>query len=267
MQEPNSAWLVTFWGYVLFLLILERIAPAFASTKTEQMGRCRIGCNFSLGILNGVIVASLPSFNATAAALFAEQRNIGLLNAFSVPLIISIPAVIFVRTFAQYLFHVLEHKVCFFWEFHKLHHSDDNLDVSSGVRFHPFEVLLGSVFAVPFVILFGLPYDILLVFEFTIVFGSIFTHSNIRVPELVEQYATMIFVTPRLHRFHHSLDAEESNYNFGDIVIFWDRIFATFHDSREKRARPDKFGVVYVGNNAADILRQLVEPVDKILRF
>jgi sterol desaturase/sphingolipid hydroxylase (fatty acid hydroxylase superfamily) len=129
---------------------------------------------------------------------------------------------------AIYLQHVLFHAVPTLWRLHRMHHADLEIDVSTGLRFHPIEILLSMVVKLALVIALGAPALSVLIFEVLLNATSMFNHSNIYIPESVDCIIRWFIVTPDMHRVHHSIQARETNSNFGFNLPWWDRLFGTY---------------------------------------
>ncbi len=130
--------------------------------------------------------------------------------------------------------HIIFHKIPFLWRLHLVHHADLDLDASSGVRFHPLEMLLSMALKVAAVIALGAPGVAVFIFEVLLNATSVFNHGNVRMPRRLEAVLRWIVVTPDMHRVHHSAERQETDSNFGFNLPLWDRIFGTY------RAEPEK---------------------------
>jgi len=231
---------------VATLCFIEALWPAFDNNPDRKR---RWSINFGLGILDLLIVSSVPAMTVLSA-VWAQQRGIGLLNLVACPAWLAIFVVLLVRSFAQYAFHRCVHAVPLLWRVHRVHHCDVHLDASSAFRFHPFEAIATVVFAIPFVVVFGLPPVILAAYETVQLVMSLLTHANVRLPERAERAARLVLMTPALHRFHHSAEQGECDRNYGDVFSLWDRLFGTFLPVDAGVRGPAKFGLDEV--NAAD---------------
>ena len=228
-----SAWILTngdnlqvvlFFSLLLGLTVAERMAPR----RSGSMDRAtRWPTNFLLTILNLVVMSALP-VSFISAALWAEANGWGLLNQFRLPLAALVAATLAVRGFVSFSTHYLMHVVPLLWRVHRVHHLDTELDVSTTVRFHPLEFLIQTFPGVLIVVTFGLTPWVLMVYELLDVAVTLWTHSNLCLPEAVDRIARYVLVTPDLHRVHHSAWKEESNTNFGAVFSVWDLIFGTF---------------------------------------
>jgi len=141
----------------------------------------------------------------------------------------------------NYWWHRLVHKVSFLWRFHSIHHTDKLLNVSSALRFHFLEVLMGHLFKFPFLFLLGIPVEALLLYDVIFNTNVYFHHSNIRIYKSLDIFLSKIIVTPYIHRIHHSLKWKETNSNFSSFLIIWDKIFGTFFPQGE--ISTSKYGI------------------------
>lgn len=132
-----------------------------------------------------------------------------------------------VLDFWQYLFHRLMHRWAWLWRIHRVHHSDRDYDLTTGLRFHPLEGVLTIFWRLAPVVLLGMPREALLVNAMLVLWVDFFTHANVRLPSRLERALRTILITPALHRIHHSLDTTDDRRNFGTIFSFWDRFFET----------------------------------------
>lgn len=130
-----------------------------------------------------------------------------------------------------YLQHIMFHAVPLFWRLHMVHHADPDLDVSSGLRFHPLEIVLSLLIKALAALVIGVHPVGYFIFEVLLNLGSLFNHSNINIRGSLDQIIRMFIVTPDMHRIHHSVVEGETNSNFGFTVSFWDRLFGTYKES------------------------------------
>ncbi len=126
--------------------------------------------------------------------------------------------------------HVLLHALPVFWRLHRVHHIDLDVDVTTGLRFHPVEICLSMLYKAALVLLLGAPPAAVIAFEVILNATSLFNHSNIRLPAALDRLLRQVLITPDLHRIHHSVLEAETNSNFGFSVPFWDRLCGTFRD-------------------------------------
>ncbi len=223
MENGEAAQFAVFFGLLPLLAALEAWRPR----RTPQSRRNRWPANFCLTAINAVVL-SLQPVSLVAVAYWAAERRLGLLNLVSLPLPVLLAANFLFRALLSYVTHCLMHKVPAFWRLHRVHHLDTELDVSSTVRFHPFEFLVSTLPAVPFVVAFGLSPWALLAYEILDAGANVFTHANIGRPAWLERRLRYLIVTPDLHRVHHSSWQPETDSNFGAVFPVWDLLFGTF---------------------------------------
>lgn len=130
--------------------------------------------------------------------------------------------------FFIYLQHVLSHRLDWFWALHKVHHADHFLDTSSGLRFHPLEIVVSYLYKMLVVIIIGVPKEVFVLYEIMLSAMALFNHSNIKIPHALDKYLRLILVTPSFHYVHHSTENDEMNSHYGNTLSIWDRIFRTY---------------------------------------
>ncbi len=195
--------------------------------------RARWPANLSLVALNTLLVRVFFPLGAAGIALWAGRRGIGLFNLIDAPTWLAVAVSLLVLDVAIYAQHVAFHRVPLLWRLHRVHHADLDLDVTTGVRFHPGEILLSMLIKAALVIALGPPVLAIIVFEIALNATSMFNHANVGIPDRIERALRRILVTPDMHRIHHSIRRDETDSNFGFNVSWWDRIFRTYR--REPR--------------------------------
>ncbi len=184
--------------------------------------------NLSVVVLNTLLIRLLFAAGAVGVASLAAERNLGLLNAFSWPMWFEMVLAVAVLDFVLYLQHVMFHAIPVFWRFHMMHHADLDCDVSTGVRFHPVEVMLSTFIKLAAVVLVGPTPAAVITFEVLLNATSMFNHGNVRLPAAMDRALRWLVVTPDMHRVHHSVDPLETNRNFGFNLSWWDRLLGTY---------------------------------------
>ena len=217
--------LAAFCGVFVVLAVWEFILPR----RKQAIGRgWRWPNNLGVVVVDTILVRIIFPTTAVGLAFVAESHGFGLFNTFVVPVWFSVVASVVVLDFAIYLQHVLFHAVPGLWRLHRMHHTDLEFDVSTGLRFHPIEILLSMLVKFSVVAALGAPPLAVLVFEILLNATSIFNHANIRIPRGVDRVLRCFVVTPDMHRVHHSILARETNSNFGFNLPWWDRLFGTY---------------------------------------
>jgi len=184
----------------------------------------------NLGVLavDALLVRVLLPITAVGLALVAEAHGFGLFNIIALPSWASIVLSVILLDLAIYLQHVLFHAVPALWRLHRMHHADLEFDVTTGLRFHPIEILLSTGIKLAVVATFGTPAAAVLIFEVLLNATSMFNHSNIRVAPEIDRVLRWFVVTPDMHRVHHSILRRETNSNFGFNLPWWDRLLGTY---------------------------------------
>lgn len=202
---------------------------AFAPRRAQAVGRAsRWPSNLGVVIIDTVTLRILFPTAAVGIALVAQARGWGVLNAVSLAGWAEVLIAIVLLDFVIYAQHVLFHRVPVFWRLHRMHHSDLELDVTTGIRFHPIEILLSMVIKLAAVAALGAPAAAVLLFEVLLNATSMFNHANVRLPRGADRVLRLVLVTPDMHRVHHSIEPAETHSNFGFNLPLWDRLFGTY---------------------------------------
>lgn len=184
--------------------------------------------NLALVVVDTIILRLTFPILAVGLAQMTEARGWGLFNALDVPLWLAVPLSILLLDLAIYLQHVLFHAVPGLWRLHRMHHADLEFDVTTGLRFHPVEIVLSMVIKLAVVMALGAPALAVLLFEVLLNATALFNHANIRLPAGVDRVLRWVVVTPDMHRVHHSVIPAETNSNFGFNLPWWDRLLGTY---------------------------------------
>src|SRR5262245_6711160 len=215
----------TFLGVLTALLLWEFRRPRRLLTRPRQE---RWVTNLGLTLLNTVLVRVTVGGAVYTAAVFAADQSVGLLHWHPLPAWVAAAMTLLVLDFAIYLQHVLFHAVPLLWRLHRVHHADLDFDATTGLRFHPLEILLSLGFKAAVVLLLGVVSWAGVAFEVLLNAASIFNHGNVALPERLDRWLRWIVVTPDMHRVHHSTRVVETNSNFGFSVSWWDRLCGTY---------------------------------------
>jgi len=228
-QEPLIR-LTAFAGVFASMALWELLAPR----RRQAIRRLRRWPgNLGIVVIDSILVRLAFPMAAVGMALFAEQNGWGLFNRVAAPAWLAIAVSIVLLDLAIYLQHVLFHAVPALWRLHRVHHADLEFDVTTGLRFHPVEIILSMLIKLSVVAALGAPAVAVLVFEVLLNATSMFNHGNVRLPQRLDRVLRWIVVTPEMHRVHHSILARETNSNFGFNLPWWDRLLGTY------RAQPE----------------------------
>jgi len=184
--------------------------------------------NLALVGFNMLFARTLLALGGVGAALLAGQGEVGILHQLDWPWWAELVMAVVVLDLVVYVQHVLMHAFPILWRLHMIHHSDLDIDVTTGVRFHPIEIALSMFIKIGAVILIGASPTDVLIFEVLLNATSMFNHSNVGIPVQVDRMLRWIVVTPDMHRVHHSVIPRETNRNFGFNLPWWDRVFGTY---------------------------------------
>lgn len=188
--------------------------------------------NLGLILIGAVMSRLILALAALEASLFTSSADFGLFNQVAIPSWVAILISIILLDLAVYFQHRIFHAVPALWRLHKIHHADLDLDVTSGLRFHPAEIGISLCIKLTVIAFLGAPAISVVIFEILLNGMAMFNHANLKIPKRADRIIRMLFVTPDMHRVHHSTDTYEHNKNFGFNLSFWDYCFRTY------RARP-----------------------------
>src|SRR5262245_33449607 len=239
--------------FSLFFTLLFALAAAegIAPRRPGPMDRkTRWTANLFLTFVNLLMLGVLP-VSLLTAAFWAQAHGWGLLNSVALPLGATVTVTLLVRGFISFFTHYLMHMVPLCWRVHRVHHLDTELDVTTTVRFHPLEFAIQVLPALPLVVAFGLTPWVLVLYETLDVVVTLWTHSNLRLPAVIERTLRYLIVTPDLHRIHHSAWKPETNSNFGAVFPIWDLIFRTYRAKPRDGHERMKLGLDEVRGRAA----------------
>lgn len=215
--------LISWGGFVLFLFF-EVVRP-YRQPSVSKMKR--LMTNISLTVLNSAILSLIFAAATINTAMHVSGNRLGLLNIISLPLWAKVFLTVLFMDFMLYAWHLLNHEIPFFWRFHRVHHSDLNMDVSTATRFHIGELSLSAVIKIGLIYFIGADLVSVIIFESLLVLTAQFQHSSLKVPESFEKVFWIFFVPPSMHRIHHSVKIHERDTNYGTILSVWDRLLGT----------------------------------------
>jgi sterol desaturase/sphingolipid hydroxylase (fatty acid hydroxylase superfamily) len=216
---------VSFFVIFIAVALWERASPRRSLTVSKPG---RWGNNLGIIFIDTLLVKLLFSIAAIGVAVAAGQSGWGLLNYWRVPVVLATIIGVLVLDMVIYLQHLMFHATPALWRLHMMHHADLDFDVSTGLRFHPIEIILSMVIKMTVVAALGPPVLAVLIFEVILNGTSMFNHGNIRLPAWFDNILRLVVVTPDMHRVHHSVTIRETNSNFGFNFPWWDRLLGTY---------------------------------------
>jgi sterol desaturase/sphingolipid hydroxylase (fatty acid hydroxylase superfamily) len=202
---------------------------ALAPRRPWSVGRlARWPHNLGIVVIDALAVRILIPAAAVGAALVAAGNGWGLFHVAGLRLSLASLLGFLALDVAIYAQHVAFHKVPLLWRLHRMHHADLDIDVTTGVRFHPIEIVLSMLIKIAVVLALGIPPVAVFVFEVVLNATSMFNHANVAMPSWLDRVLRLIVVTPDMHRVHHSIAPRETDSNFGFNLPWWDRLFGTY---------------------------------------
>jgi sterol desaturase/sphingolipid hydroxylase (fatty acid hydroxylase superfamily) len=196
--------------------------------------RSRWPSNLGMVVVDGLVVRLLVPAAAVGASLYAAGHGIGLFHVLNLRLSVAVLLGFLILDLVIYGQHVIFHHVPWLWRLHRMHHADLDIDVTTGFRFHPFEILISLAIKIATVMALGIPPVGVFIFEVVLNATSLFNHSNVAMPAWLDRLVRLVLVTPDMHRVHHSIMRGETDSNFGFNLPWWDRLFRTYR--REPQA-------------------------------
>jgi sterol desaturase/sphingolipid hydroxylase (fatty acid hydroxylase superfamily) len=231
------------------MVVWEIAAPRRVTDPTRAQ---RWPGNLGILLVDSLLLRLVFPTAAVGFAVFVESRGWGLSTLIALPSWLVVAGAVLALDLVVYLQHVLFHAVPSLWRLHRVHHTDLGFDVTTGLRFHPLEILLSMVIKCAAIAALGAPPVAVLIFEVVLNATAMFNHGNVRIPTSIDRWLRLIVVTPEMHRVHHSIVRNETNSNFGFNFPWWDRWLGTY------RAQPA------AGHTAMTIgIEQFREPRDQ----
>lgn len=256
--EPTIR-LAVFLGVLVAMVLWEIAAPR----RRRDIPRViRWTNNLALVVVDTILLRLSFPILAVGLAAMAQDRGWGLLNNVDVPVWVSVGVSMLLLDLAIYLQHVMFHAVPGLWRLHRMHHADLDFDATTGLRFHPVEILISMGIKLAVVAALGPPAVAVLLFEVILNATALFNHANIDLPRPVDRVLRLIVVTPDMHRVHHSVDPRETNSNYGFNLPWWDRLLGTYVAQPAKGHEEMKIGIEQFRTRRDLWLdRMLIQPV------
>lgn len=215
-----------FVGVYVVATLFETLYPKRPPTESRA-GRWMI--NFSLVGIDILVQRFTLGAAAYLTAVYAQEHQWGLMSVVDWPFWLEALITFLILDFAIYLQHVMSHALPIFWRLHSVHHADLDIDASSGLRFHPIEIIISIIYKSAIVAALGMDPWVVIAFEATLNGAAVFTHANIRYPDKLDWWLRLLVCTPNMHRVHHSTARDEMDTNFGFFLSIWDRFCGTAH--------------------------------------
>jgi sterol desaturase/sphingolipid hydroxylase (fatty acid hydroxylase superfamily) len=259
-QRPLERMAILVGGMLLFW-ILEGAIP-FLPLRFKKTRTNHAAVNFTLTVLHliihtflAIIIIKISDWCSTNQFGVVQWLQTGTVAAVLLTILI-------VDFFGGWLVHIVEHKLKFLWRFHVIHHADNNVDVTTGLRHHPVESVIRGIFFFMGIVVCGAPMYAVMIYQTLLVFFTAFEHANISLPKWLDNAVSYIFISPNMHKVHHHWKQPYTDSNYGAIISIWDRLFGTYQylDKQHIRYGIDKD---YPNEKDEDILLLLKKPFEK----
>lgn len=254
---PSSQRTLILVGGIMFFWILEGLIPFFK----YNYNKFRHALPNLFFTLTTLIINLCFAFFIVRSADFVVEKGIGVVQWMSLPLWLELLiAIMLLDLIGAYLIHFIEHKVPWMWRFHVIHHTDEQVDTTTALRHHPGESVFRAIFTILAIWISGAPIWMVMIYQSFSAILSQFNHSNIRIPEKLDQYFNWLIVTPNIHRSHHHFKRPITDTNYGNIFTIWDRLFHTF---RFVPTRDVKYGLDVYNEDSQSVSKLLSVPFKK----
>ncbi len=216
-------------GFFFGILALVAVGELLFPRRTLRTGKAvRWLSNLGVVAVDTLMVRLLFPVLGVGVAVAAQAHGWGLLNVLALPTWLSVPIGVLVLDLVVYLQHAMFHTMPLLWRLHMMHHADLDIDVSTGLRFHPIEIAISMVIKMTVIAALGPSAFTVILFEVILNGTAMFNHGNLRLPLALDRALRLVMVTPDMHRVHHSVAIRETNSNFGFNFPWWDRLFGTY---------------------------------------
>lgn len=224
-QYEGAIRLSAFAGVLLLMAGLEAAFPR----KARVLPRARRWLtNGAFVVIDALALRLVAPVLAVGMAAIAERNGWGLFNVLALPFWVEAVLAFLALDMLIYAQHVATHKIALLWKFHKVHHADRDIDATTGVRFHPVEIVFSMAYKLLCVVVLGAPALAVFAFEVVLNASALFNHANLRLPPRADRLMRTVIVTPDMHRVHHSVYERETDSNYGFFLSVWDRLFRTY---------------------------------------
>ena len=247
-----------FFGIFILVGVWELIVPRRQLNFSKPV---RWYSNIGIVFFNSLVLKLIFPIMATGLAFFAMGKGWGLFNNIELPFFIRVVTSMLLLDGAIYIQHAMFHSLPLLWRFHRMHHTDMDLDVSSGARFHPVEIIISMGIKLSVIVVPGPPVTAVILFEVLLNFTAMFNHGDIYISPKIDRILRCFVVTPDMHRVHHSVSAKETNSNFGFNFPWWDTMFGTYKAQPEKGHSSMTIGISKFRNpENLHLHRMLIQP-------
>ncbi|MEM7502721.1 MAG: sterol desaturase family protein [Pseudomonadota bacterium] len=261
-QNETTLRLACFLGVFLLVAGVELLRPRREQRVPKSV---RWTNNLAIMLLNTVAARLVAPTALVAFALAMNVEGRGLFAQLELPAWAAIALAVVLFDLLIYAQHVVFHWMPFLWRLHRVHHADPDFDVTTGVRFHPLEILISLGFKFGIVFILGPPAAGVLLFEILLNAGSLFSHGNLSLPGPLDRVLRWVLVTPDMHRVHHSVERAETDSNFGFCLSWWDRLFRTYRQAPQAGHDGMQIGIgAFTGDREQRLVELLKQPFEAV---
>lgn len=220
---------------LLFFWILEGAIPLFRlNYRKNKLQHALV--NFGFTVMHLIIHTGLAVFIVMLSD-WCKAANWGLVYWLNAGVGGAIAIGVLALDFSSWLVHWVMHKNAYLWRYHLIHHSDNKVDVTTGLRHHPGDSLLRGIFFLLLIFVSGAPMYSVMIYQTLVVVTTAFTHANISLPPLLDKSLSYILVSPNMHKVHHHWKQPYTDSNYGAVFSIWDRMFGTFSSLEPSQIR------------------------------
>ncbi|MBW2064616.1 MAG: sterol desaturase family protein [Deltaproteobacteria bacterium] len=223
--------MVFFLGIFMAIAVMEVIVPRRTLTTSK---RIRWLGNIGIVIINTFLLRILFPAGAVGISLWVSRQGWGIFSIVRWPLWLEVILTVIILDFVIYMQHVMFHAVPVLWRLHMVHHADLDIDLTTGTRFHPIEIIISLGIKAGAIAVLGAPAVGVIIFEIILNGMAMFNHGNFFMPLAGDRVLRVLVVTPDMHRVHHSVYPYETNSNFGFNLSWWDRLLGTYRSQPTK---------------------------------
>jgi sterol desaturase/sphingolipid hydroxylase (fatty acid hydroxylase superfamily) len=249
-------------GGLLVFWIIEGAIPLFQPTYKKSKVR-HAAVNFGFTVMH-LIIHTFLAIIIVLMSDWCKQTNFGLVHWLNTSVLGTIIiAALVLDFFGGWLVHITQHKLFPLWRFHVVHHADNNVDVTTGLRHHPIESVIRGVFFFAGILLSGAPMYAVMIYQTFLIASTAFTHANIRLPGKLDSLLSYVFVSPNMHKVHHHYQQPYTDSNYGAVLSIWDRLLGTF---KKLEPKDIKYGLdrCYPNEQDENFIQLLRRPFGKM---
>ncbi len=259
-ERPLERMAILVGGLLIFWIIEGAIPLLPLRYKKTKFNHAVV--NFGFTLLH-LVIHTLLAILIVKLSDWCMHQNFGLVYWFNAGIVMTIVIGVLALDFSSWLVHLVMHKVSVLWRFHLIHHSDNNVDVTTGLRHHPGDSLLRGVFFLLLIFVSGAPMYSVMIYQTLVVLSTAFTHANISLPKKLDSTLSYVFVSPNMHKVHHHWKQPFTDSNYGAVFSIWDRLLGTFMklDPKHIRYGLDRY---YPNEKDEDFISLLKKPFQKL---